>query len=93
MANKDENVKNGSWALENIILDTHIKICMHQKTAVPKYTKSLKHKIYGYMPYRFMPEACDFFNGWWRDSSSQIVHHDSHFIYCFGWFKCVSMHV
>jgi len=52
-------------------------------TAVLKYTNSPKHKIYRFI----MPEACDFFNGWWKDSSSLIVHHDSHFIYCFGWFK------
>jgi len=35
------------------------------------YTNSLKHKVYIYI----MPEACDFFNGWWRDSTSLIVHH------------------
>lgn len=40
-----------------------------------------------------MPQACDFFNGWWRDSSSLIVYHDSHFVYWFGWFKYISMHV
>jgi len=40
-----------------------------------------------------MPEACDFFNGWWRDSFSLIVYHDSHFVYWFGWFKYISMHV
>jgi len=39
---------------------------VHQNTAVFKYTNSFKHKTYIYI----MPEACDFFNGWWRDSSS-----------------------
>jgi len=83
-----------SWimrSLQNIILDIyiHIKICVHQSTAVLKCTNSLKHKIYRYI----MPETCDFFNGLWRDSSSLIIHHDSHFVYCFGWFKCISMHV
>jgi len=67
--------RSGSWALENIILNT----------AVFKYTNPLKHKIYRYI----MPGACDFFNGWWRDSSSLIVHHDSHFVYRFVWFKCI----
>jgi len=40
-----------------------------------------------------LPEACDFFNGWWRDSSSLIVYHDSYFVYWFGWFKYILMHV
>jgi len=40
-----------------------------------------------------MPEVRDFLNGWWRDSSFLIVHHDSHFVYWFDWFKYISMHV
>jgi len=58
---------------------------VHQNKAVLKYTNYLKHKIYRYI----MPKACDFLNGWWRNSPSLIVHHDSHFVYRFVWFKCI----
>jgi len=68
--------RSGSWALRKYYIGyiykfTCTKIRLFLSIPIHLNTK------YIYI----MPEACDFFDVWWRVSSSLVVHHDSHFVY------------
>jgi len=77
----------GPW--ENIILD--IYIYKYTCTKIRLFLSISIHLNTKYID--ILWRGMHFFNGWWSDSSSLIVHHDSHFVYWFVWFKCISIHV